>query len=265
VDVHLKNVGSFAHTFTVSAVANHSLNRSWTPAQLSAFFHANGSLANVSVAPGTSTWSNFTLPSNSAGSSFEFVSLVPYQFQAGMFGFLNVTGGASRGAVQLTEQTAGAGLAFVPAALQANAIGYPVTVDVGVSNLGSTPHTWTLVGQADVNLTPGNFSSYFQAHPAAANVNVPSTPGAVVWANFTIPKAGVYQFLCEIPGHFAAGMVGYLYVGVPAPTQSGPPSDALVAPILLVGAGALIGVGVVLAAAASLVGRIPPAAPKSHH
>jgi uncharacterized cupredoxin-like copper-binding protein len=265
VDVFLKNVGSYPHTFTVSTVANQTLNRSWTPTELSAFFHANGSRANVSVAPGTSVWSNFTVPPDSAGASFEFVSLVPYQFQAGMSGFLNVTGGSSAGAVRLTDQTAGAGLAFVPGILQANATGYPVTIDIAVANLGSTAHTWTLVPQADVNLTPGNFSSYFQAHPAAANVNVPTTPGTVVWANFTVPKAGVYQFLCEIPGHFAAGMVGDLYVGIPAPAPAATLSDALVEPILLVGAGALIGVGVVLAAAASLVGRIPPAAPKSHH
>ena len=51
VDVFLKNVGSYPHTFTVSTVANQTLNRSWTPTELSAFFHANGSRANV-VNPG---------------------------------------------------------------------------------------------------------------------------------------------------------------------------------------------------------------------
>jgi uncharacterized cupredoxin-like copper-binding protein len=265
VTVHLKNVGNYSHTFTVSSLGNHILNRSLTPAALDAFFPVTGSLTNLSVSPGTSVWTNFSVPSNASGLSFEFVSLVPYQFQAGMFGFLNVTGGSPAGAVKLADQTAGAGLAFVPAVLQVNATGYPLTIEVAVSNLGSTGHTWSVVGQPDVNLTPGNWPSYFQAHPSPGNVTVPTTPGAVVWANFTVSKPGTYQFLCEIPGHFGAGMVGYLYVGVPAPAPPVPLSDAIVEPLLLVGAGSLLGVGVVLAAAASLVGRVPPPAPKSHH
>ncbi|MCI4325496.1 MAG: plastocyanin/azurin family copper-binding protein [Thermoplasmata archaeon] len=263
--VDLTNSGNFTHTFTVSSVANHPLNRSWSPTSLAAFFHANGSWTNISVAPGTSAWANFTIPANASGSSFEFVSLVAYQFQAGMFGFLNVTGGASGAGVQLTEQTSGAGLAFVPAALGANATTFPVTIDIAVSNLGSTGHTWSLVGLPNVNLTPGNFTTFFQAHPSPASVDVPTTPGQVVWANFTIPQAGVYQYLCEIPGHFAAGMFGYLYVGVPVPASVAPPSTAIVEPLLLAGAGALLGVGILLALVASLVGRIPPPAPKPHH
>lgn len=264
LEVHLTNAGAFAHTFTVAAQPSHPLNRSWSPANLTAYFHANGSLANVSLAPATSAWANFTVPDNASGDSFEFVSLVAYQFQAGMLGFLNVSGTSGPG-VQLTVQTANAGLAFVPEALGANATKFPVTLDIAVSNLGSTGHTWTLVSQPNVNLTPGNFSSYFSAHPALASVNVPTTPGQVVWANFTVTKAGVYQYICEIPGHFAAGMVGYLYVGVPVPASAAPPSTAIVQPLLLAGAGALLGIGTVLAAVATLVGRIPPPAPKSHH
>jgi len=121
------------------------------------------------------------------------------------------------------------------------------------------------VPQADVNLTPGNFSSYFSVHAPLASVTVPTTPGQVIWANFTIPKAGVYQFVCEIPGHFAAGMVGYLYVGVAPPAVAPPPSTAIVEPILLLGGGALLGIGAFLALSASLVGRFPPRAPSGHH
>jgi len=236
LQVHLTNNGTFSHTFTVSAVPNHVLNRSWSPMQLTAFFHANGSLANVSVAPATSAWANF----------------------------LNVSGTSGPG-VQLTVQTAGAGLAFVPDALGANATKFPIALDVAVSNLGSTGHTWTLVSQPNVNLTPGNFSTYFSAHPALASVTVPTTPGQVIWANFTVDKAGVYQFLCEIPGHFAAGMVGYLYVGVPVPASAAAPSTAIVQPLLLAGAGALLGIGGLLAVVASFVGRLPPPALRPHH
>ncbi|MCI4369943.1 MAG: hypothetical protein L3J81_01275 [Thermoplasmata archaeon] len=264
VAVDLVNTGNFTHTFTVSSVANESLNRSWTPAALDAFFQQHHPWANVSVNPGASAWANFTVPDGASG-SFEFVSVVPYQFQAGMAGYLNVTSGAPGAGITLSEQTSASDLAFVPAVLQANATGYPVRVSVQVSNLGSTGHTWTLVPQADVNVTPGNFTSYFSTHPPAASVNVPTTPGAVIWANFTIPAAGTYMYICEIPGHFAAGMFGYLYVGVSPPAVAPPPSTAVVEPLLLVGGGALLGVGVLLTLASTFVGRFPPRAPTGHH
>ncbi|MCI4321409.1 MAG: plastocyanin/azurin family copper-binding protein [Thermoplasmata archaeon] len=255
VAIHVINRGSFAHTFTVSAT-NITLNRSWSPAQVDQFFHSNGSWANVSLNGGASAWANFTIPSTAVG-SYEFVSVVPYQFQAGMFGYLNVTAAGGGAGVQLQEQTANAGLSFVPSVLAANATAFPVAVSVEVSNLGSNSHTWTLVAQPDVNVTAGDFTSYFQSHPPAANVNVPLTPGQVVWANFTITQKGVYQYICEIPGHLGAGMEGYLYVGVPPPPVVAPPSTAVVEPALLLAGGALLVVGVVLALAASLVGRIP--------
>jgi uncharacterized cupredoxin-like copper-binding protein len=264
VAVDLVNQGNFTHTFTVSPVPNATLNRSWSPGQLDQFFAQNTPWANVSVSAHASLWANFTVPATASG-SFEFVSVVPYQFQAGMAGFLNVTTGSAGGGVTLQEATSASALAFDPAVLEANSTGYPLHVSVAVSNLGSTSHTWTLVSQANVNLTPGNFSSYFTAHAPLARVTVPTTPGQVVWANFTVTKAGVYQFVCEIPGHFAAGMVGYLYVGVTPPAVAPPPSAAVVEPLLLLGGGALLGIGALLVVSASLVGRIPPRAPASHH
>jgi uncharacterized cupredoxin-like copper-binding protein len=264
VAVDLVNQGNFTHTFTVSSVANETLNRSWTPGALGLFFHQHLPWVNVSVPAGGSEWANFTVPSDASG-SFEFVSVVPYQFQAGMAGYLNVTSGAAGAGVTLSEQTSASALAFQPAVLQVNATGYPVHIAVQVSNLGSTGHTWTLVSQAGVNVTPGNFSSYFSAHPPAASVNVPTTPGVVIWANFTIPAAGTYMYICEIPGHFAAGMFGYLYVGVSPPAVAPPPSTAVVEPLLLVGGAALLGVGVLLALASSFVGRFPPRSPSGHH
>ena len=256
IAVHLVNEGSYAHTFSLSSVANFTINRSWSPSALDAFFHANGSWANVSLGPGGSAWANFTLAASASG-TYEFVSLVPYQFQAGMLGFLTVAGSASGNGVVLQEQTSGGALAFVPAVLAANATTFPVTLDVAVSNLGSNAHTWTLLAQPDTNVTPGNWASYLQAHPPAANVSLPTTPGQVVWANFTVSQKGVYQFICEIPGHLGAGMQGYLYVGVPPPANVSAPGTAIIEPLLLLGGGALLGMGVVLALVASLIGRIP--------
>jgi uncharacterized cupredoxin-like copper-binding protein len=260
----LHNLGRYAHSFTLSSLANFTLNRSWTPAQLDAFFARNASL-NASLPP--QSFDNLTLSvaPSWAGGSFEFASIVPYQFQAGMFGFLNVTAGGGGQSVSVSDQAAVAALSFVPDSIVVNATSFPVTIEVQVSNLGTGGHTWTLVAQPDVNLTPAGFAGYFQAHPPALRLNVPSTPGVDVTGNVTISARGSYQFLCEISGHFAAGMVGYLYVGVPAPRGIQAASTELVAGWALAGAGGILGIGAALSIAAAYVGRWPPTPKESRH
>ncbi|HEV2165918.1 MAG TPA: plastocyanin/azurin family copper-binding protein [Thermoplasmata archaeon] len=257
VTFDLHNVGAYAHSFTLSSVANLTLNRSWTPSQLDQFFARNASV-NASVAP--HGFDNVTLALNAswAGGSFEFVSIVPYQFQAGMSGFLNVTGAGGGAGVSITDQTATSALAFVPDTIVVNASAFPITVEIQVSNLGTIGHTWTLVAQPNVNVTPSGFSSYFQAHPPAVNLAVPTSPGVSVTGNFTLPARGAYMFLCEVPGHFAAGMFGFLYVGVPPPSVPQAPSTEVVAVWALAGAGGILGIGVALAVGAAYVGRFPP-------
>ncbi|HTT26673.1 MAG TPA: hypothetical protein VMH90_06925, partial [Thermoplasmata archaeon] len=112
-------------------------------------------------------------------------------------------------------------------------------------------------------LLPGNFTQYFQAHPPAASVDVPTQPGAFVWANFTLKSPGTYEFICNVPGHFTAGMFGFLYVGVPLPPPVIPPSTAIVSVWILYSGGGLLGVGGILAAAGLLVGRFPRSPPPS--
>ncbi|MCI4341869.1 MAG: plastocyanin/azurin family copper-binding protein [Thermoplasmata archaeon] len=252
VTVHLNNTGSLNHSFTLVRSANVVLNRSWDPEQLQHFFSTNGSLANVSAAPGRSASVSFTLPTT-LGASYEFTSLVPYQFQAGMLGFLNVSAGAG---TPLTEQTTDQ-LKFLPDALVVNATSYPITIDVQITNGGSFAHTWTLVAQANVFPTPQNYSNYFGKHAPLANAAI-NSPGQVVWANFSIPAQGEYEYLCTTSGHFAAGMNGTLFVGVQPPALSPPLSTALVQVDVLAGAGLLLGVGVVLATATNFMGRFPP-------
>jgi uncharacterized cupredoxin-like copper-binding protein len=264
VSLQLVNTGNFTHTFTLSHVANITLNRSWTPEQLTAWFAHNASWTNVSVAPHVTAWANLSIPASADG-SYEFVSVVPYQFEAGMVGYLNVTSASAAAGTTLSVMTSASTLAFVPAELNVSASSFPMKIDMQVSNLGSASHTWTLVPQANVNVSSGNYSSYFSAHPPAASVNVPTVPGQIIWANFTVSQKGVYQYICEIPGHLAAGMQGFLYVGVAPPAPVAPPSTAIVSPILLAVGGGLIGIAVVLALVASLVGRIPPPAYKPGH
>lgn len=257
----LVNQGNFTHTFTLSTVPNLHLSPSLTPNQLYAFFAANGSLANVSVAPHSSGTATVTFPASDALEQFEFVSLEPYQFQAGMYGFVNVT--STGPGVMVQEGTIGLpNVAFDPDVLAVNSTHYPVVVNVLVTNEGTTPHTFTVVPQSNVTLTPSNFTAYFTAHAPLANVNVPASTGGTVWANFTVSAVGVYQYLCEIPGHFAAGMDGLLYVGIAPPPVPAAPSTAIVEVWVLFGSAGLLGVGAVLAAIASFSGRFP-APPKS--
>lgn len=257
VDFHLVNnvSNSQPHSFTLvnTNQSNVTLNTSWTPAQLDHYFAVNGSQANVTVAPGTDGWANLTFPAASLARSFEFVSIVPYQFQAGMFGFLKFS---VVGPPQLLADNTTSTFSFVPAILSVTppSPGAPVTVHVKVTNQGAIPHTFTVVGQTNVSIPT---IDYFNTHTPLVAVNVPTSLGGFVWANFTVPAPGVYQFVCTVLGHYSAGMFGFLYVGVPPPAVSPPPSTALVAVGVLVGAFALLGVGVVLAAASGLVGRFP--------
>ncbi len=262
VSIQLTNTGNLNHTFTLVAQPNVVLSPSWSPAQVDRFFQTNGSLANVSLAPGASGWANLSANTSSGPASFEFVSVVPYQFQAGMFGFLNFT--ATGPGLQLSENTTD-GLQFVPNVLTAAPAHYPVSIDVLVTNEGSFGHTFTLASQSNVTLSPGNFTTYFQQHAPLVSATVPSGGGSTVWANFTIKGPGVYQYICEIPGHFASGMDGFLYVGVTPPAPPAPPSTAIVDTWILAGSAALLGVGVVLTLVAAYSGRFPRSPGSGHH
>ena len=262
VSVQLENLGSFTHTFTLAATPGAFLGSNLTPAGVYAFFAANGTLANVSVAPGASGWANFTLNASLGLASFEFASVVPFQFQAGMWGLLNVT--TTGPGLVMSENTTDA-LRFIPNELAAFPAHYPLVLNVLVTNQGSFGHTFTLASQSNVTLSPANFTAYFSAHAPVVDAVVPSGGGSTVWANFTIAGPGVYEYICTVPGHFANGMYGYLYIGVAVPTPPPPPSTAIVASWVLVGSGILLGIGVLVAVVASYTGRFPRSPPGHGH
>jgi uncharacterized cupredoxin-like copper-binding protein len=264
LSVHLANTGNYSHSFTLSKIPNLALNTSWTPSELNAFFNANGSLVNVTVAPGTSSWANVTFNGSVGGDSFEFVSVVPFQFQAGMWGFVNVT---STGPGEMLSDNTTDSYSFVPATLAATPAHYPVVVDVLVTNQGSLGHTFTVSSLSNYTLSPANFTATFATNAPLVNAPVPSGAGMTVWANFTVRGPGVYQYICTVPGHFANGMTGFLYVGVPVPPPPPVPSTALVDAGILVGSALLLGIGVVLALVANYSGRFPspPSSGKGHH
>jgi uncharacterized cupredoxin-like copper-binding protein len=264
VTFHLENRGTIGHTFTLLAQPGVRLNSSWTPGELDHYFSVNGSLANVTVAAGGQANQTVMFNASTAFDTFEFVSVVPYQFQAGMYGLLNLTSTAP--GLETSENTTDS-YQFLPAVLVANATHYPFNLDVLVTNTGNLGHTFTLAGQTNVTLTPATYAAYFVQHPPLVNANVPGGAGSTAWANFTIAGPGVYQYLCEVSGHFANGMTGYLYVGVTPPPQAAAPSSAVVEGWVLVGSGVLLALGVLAAALASYAGRFPspPSEGSEHH
>ncbi len=252
VSVDLRNVGEIAHSFTLVNASRSGtvLNRSWSPQNLSSYFATYPPLRNVTVAAGSSDWANFSLPANGSFRSLEFVSIVPYQFQAGMWGFLNLT---PTGPTVVVEENTTDQFQFVPNVLSAGAsVHGQVTMHVHITNQGNLDHTFTVSPTSNYTLTT---IGYFSTVTPLANVTVNSS--ATTWANFSVPGPGVYEYACTVLGHFQQGMWGLLYVGVPVPPPPPSPSTAIVEIPVLVGSAVLLGVGLALAVGAAYTGRLP--------
>lgn len=259
--ITLVNNGTYGHTFTMARNGSEELPLNWTPPQLSAYFTAHPPLLNVSMPPKSSATVNLTVNSSMAGGHFEFVSILPYQFQAGMWGFLNVTPPV-RSALTFYVNASDS-YKFVSNALDASAVTqFPIQVNVFLGTLGVLSHTFTLSPLPDYNLSVSNYSAFFVQHPPLVNIPVPLSAGAYTNGSFVLDEPGAYEFICTVQGHFASGMYGFLYAGVPVVSSStAVVSTALVQTEVLVGGGALLGIGLILAAAASISGRLPPTPP----
>lgn len=263
----LSNQGNLSHSFTLARQPNVTLDPSWSPQQLDHYFATNGSLANTTLAGGQSASVSVNFTGDDSAGTFEFVSVVPYQFQAGMYGFVTVS--PSPGGNATTSDNTTDSLTFVPQSIYVgttSGMHFPIFVHVQVFNLGSLLHTFTLAPQSNVTITIANYTSYFAAHAPLANVTVPSGSGNFVWANFTMKGPGVYMYICEQPGHFANGMEGFLYVDVPLPAVVTPVTGILYIWVLGVAA-AIVAIGLTLAVIASYSGRFPPkpGEPGGHH
>lgn len=265
--ITLVNNGTFNHTFTMSSNGTERFPQSWSPTQLSAYFSAHTPLVNVTMPAHSTTAVNLSVNSTMAGGHFEFVSLVPYQFQAGLYGFLNVTPPVSS---HLTFYVnASDSLRFISDALNASSVtAFPFEATVFFGTLGVLSHTFTLSPLPNYNLSSDNFTSFFTQHLPLVDIPVPLTAGSYTNGSFVITAPGYYEYICTVPGHFASGMYGFLYAGVATPSPPVPVvvSTAIVQSEILIGGGSLLGIGVVLAAAASITGRIPPPKPgEGHH
>jgi hypothetical protein len=179
-----------------------------------------------------------------------------------MWGFLNVT---PRVSSTLTFYVnASDTYKFVSDTLDASSVTkFPIQVNVFFGTLGVLSHTFTVSPIPNYNLSTTNYTAFFVQHPPLVNIPVPLSAGAFNNGSFVLDGPGYYEFICTIQGHFANGMFGFLYAGIPVVQPFVPvESTALVQSEVLVGGGALLGIGLVLAVAAAVSGRILPSQPK---
>lgn len=79
-------------------------------------------------------------------------------------------------------------------------------VTVNLTNTGALEHNWVLVHEA-VELT--TVTAADAINQAASEI---LAGGKSTTLTFTAPAPGRYQFICTVPGHAIAGMVGKLTV-----------------------------------------------------
>ena len=263
--IKLVNSGTYDHTFTLSRNGSETFPRNWTPSQLSAYFSAHPPLVNVSMPASSTHFVNLSVNASMAGGHFEFVSLIPYQFQAGLFGFLNVT--PPVGSTLTFYVNASDSYKFISNQLDASSVTkFPVAVNVFFGTLGVLSHTFTLSPIPNYNLSSGNYTLFFTQHVPLLNILAPTSAGSYTNGSFVLTAPGYYEFICTIQGHFSSGMYGFLYAGVPVPVVTvAPVNTAIVQSEVLIGGGALLGIGLLLAAAASVSGRIPRSKPPAGH
>ncbi len=90
---------------------------------------------------------------------------------------------------------------FSPDAWMAGA-GSEVTLQF--ENQGSELHTWVIVN------SPIESESEFSEDLIVFETSAPASTAVTI--TFTAPAAGTYQVICDVPGHFSAGMEGLLTV-----------------------------------------------------
>lgn len=79
-------------------------------------------------------------------------------------------------------------------------------VEVTLTNAGTLEHSWVLVGEGTDVATATDADAINSATTGTVAAGETGT------VTFTAPDAGTYQFICTVPGHAAAGMVGTLTV-----------------------------------------------------
>jgi hypothetical protein len=153
----------------------------------------------------------------------------------------------------------GGGLNYAPDAFPTSggtliSPGEALTIDI--TNLGVLAHTFTVSSLVNYTLptTSGNLTGTFLVtHPPYFTINISATQGSVTPAVFVAPKViGSYQFFCTETGHFAAGMEGFMGVGITVGPPPPPPSVGL--PVFII-AGTIVGLVILAIVLGFVVGR----------
>lgn len=144
------------------------------------------------------------IPADAKPGEYEFVCNIPGHAEAGMVGKLIVQEAGAAAA------PAGEGAAPPAADAPAGGAAAPVTVDG--YDIGWTQTEVTVAPGATINLVNSGAAGHnFEVTELGINVDMPvgETVSATVPAD---AKPGTYDFICNIPGHAEAGMVGTLTI-----------------------------------------------------
>ena len=101
-------------------------------------------------------------------------------------------------------------------------------VTLTVQQLDDYEHTFTLSSVANFSFdqnvnTTQDLINFFAAHPPLVYLHInASSPGEKQTVTFTAPPLGVYEYVCEIAGHFQSGMWGKMGSGVAVGGAAGP-------------------------------------------
>lgn len=256
VTFSVNNDGNDTHTFTIYKVPNGNIpcTPSDPPNVAEQYVNANGSLVNLTLAPHTLAWTNVTFVS---ATTLEFLSVLPSDCLYGT-GSIHVLPAGTVSQQELFVN-ATSSLTFDPSTMQAQA-GVPIVVNAGV--VGALSHTFVLDAISnDTALSPGGtLPSNFPGPgtgPSAAfpiSLNLLSAGTTYTSAPIILP-AGVYWYVCTVPGHFTGGMYGKLYVSIPLTL---PQSIPTITNVLQYGYLAVVAVVIGLGAFLVLMGMSEP-------
>ena len=128
-------------------------------------------------------------------------------------------------------------------------------VHVTVTQLGSVVHTFTLSPTAGYTFptsdSASDLTSYFSSHTPLVNIQVGATTGGKYYGNFTAPAIGVYEYVCEEPGHFPSmsGLLGSGEAPGSLSTNNGPG-----APVYII-SGTIVGLVILALVLGFVVGK----------
>lgn len=125
---------------------------------------------------------------------------------------------ASTNSIAITTTTS---LSFDPNEFQDLATN--TTITVAITDASSEAHTFTIIGREGwvipSSITQSAFDQLVYGKSPAVIYNYNVTSAGTVTVSFTSPGPGWYEFVCTEPGHFQAGMYGFIGFGMNLPAN----------------------------------------------